>query len=151
MSIDYHALASGVATRFAPANITPPTGYTDVRGSTAQPPNNIPATPWVNVFPREGEVIYLPGQRKGEHQLTVSFYYDKASGDQARDWTGLEKWLSVLLDQLHSTSKLGLAPVVDKALVESYEFVVLTYGGDEYQGINLNVRVWTTDSVSLTP
>lgn len=153
--MDFRAICNALATRYAAANVTPPTNpatgvaYPNIKLATAQPPNAVKQFPTVIVFPDSGDLVYNPGQRRGEHQLLVNFYFARASGDLTRDWTALEAWLGVLIDQLHGASKLGLAGTVMKALAMKYEFGELIYAGVSYDGITITVHVWTEEIVTL--
>lgn len=158
MSLDLLAIADALAARYAPANVTPPTNaatstaYPNIRAATARVPNNIPATPYVIVELPSGELtIESRTSRHGEHVFDVWFLYSKATGDLPRDKAAMLAWISVLLDQTYGQHKLGLAPIVDKANVDSYEPDVATYGGDSYHAWHLVVRVWTTDTINLVP
>lgn len=148
MALDMLAVADGLATRYSA--LTPPTGLTAIRQSTARPPNNVPADPFVIVFLDTGDPVYRSGDRKTEHHFIVRFYLAKKSGDIGKDQVTLLRWLGVLLDATHSSLSLGVSGV-SKAIPLRYAMVVLPYGGDEYAGIELTVTVWTTDTVTLTP
>jgi hypothetical protein len=154
MSLDMLAIADGLAARYSAANVTPPTGYTNIRNSTARLTNNLSAFPCVEVFPPgpgESELVYSGGQRRGEHSFTVRFYYGQSSGDLARDFVGLYSWMSVLIDQLHGQMKLGLAPTVTKAIVFTAGIGTGVFGGVEYALIELDVHVFTEDTVTFVP
>ena len=154
MSLDMLAIADGLAARYSAANVTPPSGYTNIRNSTARITNNLGPFPCVEVYPPgpgESEFTYQGAQRKGEHDFTVRFYYGQSSGDLARDFAGLYAWFGVLIDQLHGQMKLGLAPAVLKALLTSGGIGTHTFAGIEYPVVELTVTVWTEDSVSFTP
>lgn len=151
MSFDLEDVADAIATRYAPGTIGTPTDALAMRASYGQAPNSLPATPAVVVLPKSGSLIYGGGQRKSEHEVDVLFYYGRQQGDVPRSETERQRWLPVLLNALHGKTKLGLAPDVDKALATDYEFVELQYGGDAYDGIRINVRVWVTETVTLTP
>lgn len=150
MTLELLTIADALAARYAPAVITPPAGLTNIKKSTARPENNAPPDPFVFVFLDDGELVYLT-RRAGEHRFLVRFYHSPKAGDTAEAHFVLLSWLGVLLDATHAQSKLGLAPIVDKALPTGYRTVVLTYGGTEYNGLELSVTVWTTDSVDLVP
>ncbi len=151
MSLNLKAVADALAARYAPALVTPPTGYPNIVASTATPPNALPQSPYVVVWPNTGEITYIPGVRKGEHEFLVNFYYAKHEGDIPRESAALLNWLGILLDQIHDQTALGLAPIVLKALVVSWAIGALPYAGTTYDGITLTVRVWTQDNVELVP
>lgn len=150
MALDMLGIADGLAARFAPAAVTPPAGYTNIRGATARTPNNIPALPFVIVELPQGPVTYQAGRRLATHTFEVFFLYGQASGDVPRDKVAMLSWLSVLLDQLHAQSKLGLSSVM-KALVTAYASINATYAGQDYFAWQITVQVWTEDAVTLTP
>lgn len=150
MALDMLAVADGLAARYLAAVVTPPTGYTNIRGSTARTPNNIPALPFVIVELPSGPLTYQSGRRLGAHTFEVIFLYSKASGDIPRDKVAMLSWLSVLIDQLHGQSKLGLSSVM-KALLTNYASINATYAGQDYYAWQLTVQVWTEDTVALTP
>ena len=150
MSLDFLAIADGLAARYAPAAVTPPTGYTNITLSTARLPNGLATLPAVLVFPEGGDATYN-AQREGQHQFRVRFLLDQSSGDLRKNMVSLLKWLGVLWDQTHAAVKLGLSSTVMKALPASYELGVFDYGGEKYDGIDVLVTVWTSDTVTLTP
>lgn len=151
MALDMKAIADALAARYAPGLVTPPTGYPNIVAATATPPNALPQAPYVVVWPKSGDLTYNPGQRKGEHEFLVNFYYARHEGDIPRESAALLSWLGVLFDRLHGQMQLGLSTVVMKAMVMSWAIGALTYAGIEYDGITLTVHVWTTDNVTLTP
>ena len=153
MALDLLAIADALAARYAPAAVTPPTGYANIVDSTARPKNALTQSPSVVVWPNEGELNYAStqGMRKGEHEFLVNFYYAKHEGDLPRESAALIAWLGVLLDQLHAQTSLGLAPIVMKALVATWKIGALTYAGSIWDGITLTVNVWTQDTVELVP
>ena len=148
--MDLAAIAAGLAARYAPAAVTPPTGRTNVTLSTATPPNNLATTPAVVVWPQSGDVTVLSGRMAGEHEFAVSFYYAKREGDIPREAAALQAWLGVLLGQTFGALKLGVTGVL-KAIPLRWEIGQLTYGGDSYDGITITVHVWTEETVTLVP
>jgi hypothetical protein len=147
--MDLSAIADALAARYAANVTTPPAGYKAITGSTARPPNNIPNTPFVIVWPQDGDMEYNPGTRSGELHFQVVFYYSKSEGDVPREYVALEKWVGVLLDQTHPQMQLGLAPIVVKAWPLRWEIGTAVYGGDTYEVIILYLTVYTRESVTL--
>ena len=147
--MDLAAISDALAARYAANVTTAPTGYKAITGSTAKPPNNIPNTPYVIVWPQSGDLEYNPGQRAGEHHFQVVFYYAKAEGDIPREYAALEKWLGVLLDRTHGQLQLTLAPVVVKAWPVHWEIGSAVYGGDTYEVIIISITVYTRENVTL--
>jgi hypothetical protein len=151
MATDLLAIADAIAARFAAA--TPPTGYT-LAGATARLPNNIPDTPYVIVTPPSGELGMpegFPSARiKDQHDFDVYLLLNKASGDQPVDLHRIYLWWPVMRGALQGQMKLGLAPVVMKAVVTSdYDFDSYTYAGTEYHAWHFVARVWTEDTVTV--
>ena len=144
-------IADALALRYASTNVTPPTGLKNITSATARPPNNIPNTPFVIVWAQSGDVEYVPGQRKGEHEFQVVFYYSKSEGDVPREYVALLKWLGVLLDCTNAQMQLGLAGTVLKSIPMKWEIGSVVYAGDQYEVITLTVHVWTAEAVTLVP
>jgi hypothetical protein len=132
-------IADALAGKFSA--LTPPTGYPAIRSSTARLPNNIPTAPWVLIMPPSGEVVLGSGELNHTINFTVRFHYAKHSGDVARDVTALLSWIGVLLTATFADMDLGISGI-RKAYPTTYEFVVATYGGDEYYGWDIS---WTVD------
>lgn len=157
MSVPFLTIADALAARFAPANVTPPTGYRNIAKSTARLDNNLANVPFVAIFPPEpGEinVTVSPGRRVTEIPFKVRFHFDRASGDLSKITAALYAWATVLFDQLATQSKLGLggAPGVMKSLPTTGPgFAVLPYAGTEYDGIEWIVTVWYEDAYTMTP
>lgn len=139
---DFDAIGTALAARFAPAQVTPPGGFTNVRASTADIPNQLSALPSVVCFLDEGEFRTGNGTREGISTWAVRFYY-AATTDLTRDAAALRKWLSVLVDQLKLSVQLGGA--VDRATVDGWKIGILTYAGMTYSGIELQVRIVKTE------
>ena len=150
--MDYKVLADRLALRYAPANVTPPTGYTNITASTATPPNALPRSPYVVVWPTEGEVTITPGVAEGLHTCVVNFYYAKHEGDIPRESAALASWLGVLLGQTYGATKLGYTDgTVLKAIPISWSIGALVYAGVTYDGITITINIWTKENVTLVP
>jgi hypothetical protein len=146
VTLDVNAITTAVAARFAAAQVTPPTGYGNIRTATGSPPNAIPAMPAVVAFPEEGSFRTGNGTRIGVHAFTVRFYYAEAR-DLVRDAVALQKWTTVLVDQLRLSVQLaGSVAGVDRVTVDSWRIGILPYGTQEYSGIELSVGVETTEA-----
>ena len=151
MSLDFLAIADGLATRYTAANVTPPTGYRNISLATARLPNGIENTPAVLVFLEDGNAIWN-AERDGEHRFRVRFLYDRSSGDLPKDTKAILAWLGVLWDATHAAVKLGLGSSnVDKARETTYELGDFEYGGTAFYGFDIIVTVDTSDPMSLTP
>lgn len=157
MSVPFLDIADALALRFAPANVTPPTGYRNIAASTARLQNNLANVPFVAIFPPEPgeiEVTIGGGRRVTVIPFRVRFHFDRASGDLSKITTALYEWAEVLFDQLTTSSKLGLggAPGVMKSTPTTGPgFAVLPYAGTEYDGIEWIVTVWYEDAYLMTP
>lgn len=143
----FTAIASALAARFAAGAMTAPTGYDAVRVSTALLPNQLPPLPCVLVLPDTGSFDTGNGTRMAASDFLVRFYYSQA-GDLARDSAALLAWLGVLVDQLKAAVQLG--GLVDRATVEGWTVGLMTYADQPYSGIELRVRVITSDAWAAT-
>lgn len=150
--IDFEDICDGIATAYA--SLGTATGApTNMRAAFGQAPNAIPALPCCVVMPQDGGVTYGSGTRDGEHNIDLNFYLSKSPGDIARIETSRQQWLPYLLNALHSAVQLGEggAGGVTKALPTGYEWSLLPYAGESYDGIVIHIRVWTTETVTLVP
>lgn len=143
------AIADAVAARFG--TVATPSGETvALVGATARTPNNLPGTPYVVVELPGSDELIIEQRRTGSHDFDVYFLLERASGDIPRDKVRLLRWLPGLLDATYGAMKLGLA-TVRKSWVISYEYGTYNYAGTEYHSWHLVVRVWTEDTITLTP
>lgn len=149
--MDYVSLIDALTAKYAPSAITPPVGQENIKFTDWRLPNNLPQTPAITVEGERGELVNDPGRRMGQHHFAVRLYLGKTAMDQPREAAVMYAWLGVLIDLLNAGSKLGLAPLVMKALMTAYTFGVLTYAGTDYDGIELKVTVWTEETIQLTP
>ncbi len=150
--MNHKTLADALAARFAPAAVTPPTGYKNITSSTAQPPNNIPNTPFVIAWPDHGEFTWIPGNLKGTHEYLVTFYYSKSEGDIVREYKALEEWLGILIAQIATASMLGLGGSgVLKAEPMRWEIGKSVFAGDTYEVITLTVDISTSETLVMAP
>ncbi len=148
--MDYKAIANGLAARYAPAAVTPPTGRKNITASAGQPPNGIPATPYVIVWPTDGDLVVGGNRVLGEHTFLVNFYLAKSEADLIKMYATLEEWLGVLLGQTFGATKLAVTGVL-KAIPMRWQIGILPYGGTTYEGITITVHVWTEETVTLVP
>lgn len=148
--MDFKAICTALAARYAPGTISTPTGAQAMRKAYGQAPHGLQFTPAVVVMPQDGTVIVDPGVLRGQpHRIDVNFYLSKSPGDIARVETQRQLWLPNLLSATFGQSKLGLASVVMKAIPVSYEFTELPYGGEMYDGIVIHVEVYTSETITL--
>lgn len=136
--MDMDAVATAIATRYTAAQVTPPTGYNNIRASTADIPNQLPPLPCVVVFPDSGDFRTGNGTRMGGHDFLVRFYFAQAI-DLTRDMNALRKWTTILTDQLKLSTQLG--GIVDVATVDGYQMGLLKYVGETYSGVELRIHV----------
>lgn len=139
---DLYAISQAIAARFAAGQVTPPATFGNIRVATANPPNAMAALPAVMVFPDSGGFDTGNGTRVGTHTFTVRFYYAQA-GDLARDAVAIQKWVTVLADQLRISVQLG--GTVARATIDAYKIGYLNYGGKDYSGVEMTVGVTTTE------
>jgi hypothetical protein len=139
---DLNAISIALAARFATAQVTPPAGLQNIRSSTSAPPNQLPPTPCVLVFPIEGDFRTGQGTRLGSGTWIVRFYYAQ-TGDILRDSVALQKWGTVLVDQLKLS--VQLAGIVARATVDHWKIGTIDYAGSSYSGIELTVEIVTTE------
>lgn len=152
--MDALAIADALATKYASLTVSPvPTGMVGgaaVRQSTARVPNKIPVSPFVTVFLPEGELVLSSQWIDYGLDFRVTFHYAKHSADLARDVTGMLAWLGVLLGATWSGMALGVTGV-KKAYPTTFRFVIAEWGGDEWYGWELTVRVDYGESQVMTP
>lgn len=146
MAIDLDAIAIAIAARFDPSIVTPPAGYADVASSSANPPNQIAALPAILVFADSG-VLEQPGNsRHGEHLFRVQLLYSQGV-DLELDGPALRKWATVLLYQLQAASQLG--GTVADVVISAWRIRRLRWSGLDYSGLELDVRVHTTEGFTV--
>lgn len=151
---DFDVIGTALAGRFSAAAITghggPPAGLTNVRKSTIDLPQLVTALPCVLVFPPSGRFgigVESTNEQVGGHDYVVRFYLAKTK-DLARELNACRRWLTILVDMLRGAVQLG--GLVASARIETYDVGSLRYGGTEFTGIELGVRVVTTEGWSVT-
>jgi hypothetical protein len=147
--VDFDVIGTALAARYAPAQVTPPTGYDNIRGSAVDLPNQMLPLPAVLVFLDAGTFRTGNGTRLGGHDWFVRFYYNQ-TGDLERDMTALRKWNTVLADQLKASVQLGGSQYVARVTVESYQVGTMQYAKEDYSGIEYRVHVTTTEPWAAT-
>lgn len=144
-------IADGLAARFAPGVVTPPTGMKNITSATARPPNNIPNTPFVIAWASDGDVKLAGFQVDHTLRFNVVFYFSKSDGDIPRQYDALLEWVGILIDQLYAQQKLGVTGV-KKGYVTRWEIGVLTYAGTLYEAVSMAVTVdLDTEHIRFTP
>jgi hypothetical protein len=127
--------------------VTPPVGFTNVRSSTGDLPDELGALPCVVTILDGGDFRTGGGTREGGHDFLTRFYYSE-SIDVARDMVALRKWLTVLVDQLKASTQLG--GIVTSARVMGWRAGVMKYAGRDYSGIELRIHVVTSEGWAAT-
>lgn len=150
--MDVSAIASAIAVRFAAAAITPPSGYNDVALSTHELPNAIASLPTALVFPPAGSYAYGPGRRTGDLAFPVRFYVEQSAADRTRATKALYAWQSVLIDQIEGNFDLDQSGSghVSHAVITSSSAGTLTYGDQEYAGLEFTVNVHIVQAIAPT-
>lgn len=147
-------IADALATKYSGLTVSPvPTGMVGgatIRTSTARPPNKIPTSPFVTVFLPELEAVLAPQWVDYGLDFRVTFHYAKHSADLARDVTGMLAWLGVVLGATWSDMDLGVSGV-KKAYPTASRFVIAEWGGDEWYGWEVTVRVDFGEATVMTP
>jgi len=145
-------ICDALAACYAGTAIGTPTNATAMRATYGQMPNNIPMTPCVVIMPKTGEAIFGAQTWDTTHQIDALFYHQKSQGDIPRSETERQRWLPYLLSATKSHGTLQLsASGVKSAMPTGYEFVTLTYGGEEYDGIVIHYDVIVRESITLVP
>lgn len=145
------SIGSAVATRFAAAAITPPSGYNDIASSTNELPNAITSLPAVLVFPPDASWAYGPGRRTGDLVFPVRFYAE-AAADRPRATAAVNAWYGVLIDQLEPNFDLDLSGSghVTHAVITGSSAGTFTYAEKEYAGIEFSVSVHIVQAIAPT-
>lgn len=139
---DFDAISTALAGRFAPAQVTPPGGLTNIRKATADLPQGLGQMPVVLVFPDTGAFETGNSSRDGLHRFVVRFYFGLAR-NLARETNACRKWLTVLVDQLMAGGGVQLGGSAAQALVVDWRIGTMEYAGKTYSGIELGVNVTT--------
>lgn len=144
---DFGAIGDAIAARYAPGTVpAAPAGASDIRSSSANIPNQLPARPCVLVFPDLGELDAGNGSRHGDLRWLVRLYYDEVGGgDLERDSDELRDWLTLLVDRHLAAFQLGLSATVAVTRTIGYRVGILTFAGTRYTGLELRVETITTE------
>lgn len=146
--MDMLAIAQALAARYAPANVTPPTGLDNIRLSTHELPPQI-FLPTVLVFPPEEQFAYTPGSRQAVQDWPIRFYETQVTGPE-RAVERLYRWRPILIAQLLPNSQLGQSGSggVAMATIVGDRIGTLVYGENEYQGIEMVARVRLAEGIN---
>ena len=141
MAYDSYAVAAAIAVRFSAANVTQPTGYEDIKVSTAELPEAINVFPTVLVgHPSMSDATYAGGKRSFPLTYPVTLYLARHDGSPRRAHL-LHDWVTATYGQMAGQLQLGLSTYVAWAEVASWRAGVVPYMGEEYDGIRYDVMV----------
>lgn len=148
MSISRLSIASSLASVFS--TVTPPAGFSSLRFSTYELPDQIPDnTPGVLVFPPEEQLSYPPSMRSSLQDWTVRFYLARTA-DKKRQITALYRWADVLIPQLDGLVHLGLSDSVNSADVAGARTGPIVYANETFDGIEVSVLVNAQEAVTFS-
>ena len=154
-TVDFAAICTALAARFAAGTIGTPTGALAMRASYANTPKNVPATPCHLLEVQDGSVVANPGQWKHEMNVDGILLLAKRPGDPERVETQRKLWLPYLLHATIDALKITLGGAsgysVDKAIPAGWEFTEFEVGADQYDAIRVHWTLYVTETVSLTP
>lgn len=147
---DLDAIGAALALRYAPGALTPPAGEDDIRSSTDDPPGQLAGLPLVVVFLDAGQA---DGGGSGTQVSTsdwiVRLYLAEVAGsDLARLMGRAKRWTTVLFYSLREGVQLG--GLVDWARITGYRLGEMDYSGRTYAGVELRVRVTTSEGWAAT-
>ena len=147
--MDVHAIATAIANRFSAANVTPPTGYADIALSTAELPNAITSLPAVLVFPPDGNWSFNAGAvRTGDLRFPVRVYLGPML-DNGRNAEMVNKWHSVLIEQLIGSLALGQATNgVTHCFIDNSSSGMIEYADVSYAGLEFEVNVHVVEGIN---
>lgn len=147
--MDMQAIAQALAARYAPANVTAPSGLQNIRLSTERLPDVLSMPPAVLVFPPEEEFSYTPGSRQSVQDWPIRFYHEEVSGP-GRTVENLYLWRPVLIGQLLPNSQLGQSGSggVAMATIVAARIGTLVYGDIQFQGIEMVARVRLAEGIN---
>jgi hypothetical protein len=147
--MDVHAIATALADRFSAANVTPPSGYDDIALATAELPNAITSLPAVLVFPPDGTWSFNAGaSRVGDLRFMVRVYLGPML-DTGRNAEMVNKWHSVLIEQIIGRLALGQGTNgVTHAFITSSSSGMIDYADIKYVGIELEVTVHLVEAIN---
>lgn len=147
--MDVHAIATALAGRFAAANITPPAGYDDIAVATAELPNALTSLPAVLVFPPDGTWSFNAGaSRVGDLRFMVRVYLGPMM-DNGRNAEMINKWHSVLLEQLMGKLALGQGTNgVTHSFITGSNSGFIEYADIRYIGVELEVMVHLVEAIN---
>jgi len=156
MSADLYAAGTALGGKFAATTAPAGTmGGTAIKGSSVGL-QSVPVTPYIAVELPSGEPVSALGEnpRRSTHDFEVYFLFQKASGDVVRDTAVMLQWLGPLLTCIDAGNALGLDGEsgwqVLKSQITGYEPGQYEVGGQAYHSWHFTVRVWVSESVTIS-
>lgn len=136
--MDLLAVTTAIAAKYA--NMAAPSGETNgVRGSTAEPGDSIPMTPYVVVTVALNVPAQVKNQLGTRHSLLpvdVTLYLEQAT-DVTRQLVRCQRWAPSILDAWAQTIHLGLAPAVEDSYATEFELGQFTFAGQDWAGVRV--------------
>jgi hypothetical protein len=140
---NFDAIAEAVAARYAAGTLAPPAGLDAIGEATADLPNHIGQYPTLLVFLDAGALDAGQGTRIGVSTFLARFYFADGLDLEGAN-ADLRRWLTVLVDAHKLSVQLG--GVVDVVRTVAWRAGILHYGGADHVGLELTVRVWTSEA-----
>lgn len=147
MSISRFSIASNLASRFGA--VSAPSGYSALRSSSFELPDQIGATPCVLVYPPEETLSYPPSSRHSLQEWRVVYYLARVK-DAKRQMTDLYRWADALIPQLDASVSLDLSPEVMLADVTGARTGPTTYAEETFDALELSVVVNAQEAVTFS-
>lgn len=146
MALDYEAEGAAIAARFATAST--PTGEDSLALCTAEPPDQLDATPAVIVFLPEETLDWGPVNVRHSKQIwTVRFFRTQGPTMTVR-MAALAKWRRAFLDTVAGQLQLGLS-YVDYAQINKVSVSLeAVYAETRYDCLEFLVEVKTREPVT---
>lgn len=149
--MDFKAICTNLAAQYATGTLATPAGADPIRKVFGQAPTGPYPTPFLVVLPSDGSRTYGDAQWMDQLHLKVHVYFSKHTGDLSRVETQRQLWLPSLLAATHPNMAIDLQPTVLKAIPTGWEFRELPYDADDYDGIVIDVTVFTREYGTFTP
>lgn len=146
--MDYLGDADAIAAYFP--GLTPPAGQGAIREASGRGPTTPGMLPAVVVSLDDSELDTGNGTRAGVTRYLARFYLGE-SADLARDLAALGAWASVLVDVLKDHVQLDGRPNVARAVVDGLTVGLLPYSSRTWAGIEIRIKVTTSESWLATP
>lgn len=145
MAVDFDAIGTGIAARYAPGVVTPPAGLGNIRRSSIDLPNRLTVLPQVLVIPDQGELAPGNGTRLSEADFLVRFYFS-VTKDLPRETNACRKWLGILIDQIRVGEVVGVGAPLAVIRVRRWRLGILPYARSDYTGVELSLRATLSEA-----